>query len=488
MVRKINIWRLPNPNEKMRGRVLEALASDGVLLEPGAISYLLEQTDPLGCARNALSSLPQKPLVLSLEDLLSGNGGPALPEPVAPVISHKETDIRILKDVTGSSCCDGDISDFARYFLDRYRKIKKMLVRRRELAGAVPISKAMKVSRDVRVVGIVNDVRTTKNGHKMLEIEDEETKCLALIMKTSDFINESILHDEVVGIVGKASGKGDMIIVDELIRPDIPLTNASKPNDSSSSVAFVSDIHVGSNNFLKSQWEKMISWLRSDWKKEGIDYMVISGDIVDGIGVFPNQEEELEIDDIFLQYERLAEFLKEVPDGIKMVVQPGNHDAVRPAEPQPTFSPKITEMFDSSIMFVGNPCYLEIEGRSILTYHGRSMDDLISNIQGLSYETPIEGMKEMLRRRHLSPTYGGRTPVAPEKEDYLVIEQVPEIFVTGHVHGAGMSEYRGVRLINASTWQAQTSFQRMHNFNPDPAKVPVVHLGDVRGQVKDFNV
>ncbi len=77
--------------------------------------------------------------------------------------------------------------------------------------------------------------------------------------------------------------------------------------------------------------------------------------------------------------------------------------------------------------------------------------------------------------------------MAPEKEDYLVIEDVPDIFVSGHVHGAGISEYRGVKIICASTWQSQTSFQRMHNFNPDPAKLPIVHLGNGNMKMLDFN-
>jgi DNA polymerase II small subunit len=168
-------------------------------------------------------------------------------------------------------------------------------------------------------------------------------------------------------------------------------------------------------------------------------------------------------------------------------VQPGNHDAVRPAEPQPAFPKDITDMFDSQVLSVGNPCYVEIEGRLILSYHGRSMDDLIGGIQGLTYNNPLDAMKEMLRRRHLAPIYGGKTPIAPEKKDFLVIDTVPDFFVTGHVHGAGISDYRGVRLINASTWQAQTGYQRMHNFNPDPAKLPVVHLGTGKCVMKNFN-
>ncbi len=29
-------------------------------------------------------------------------------------------------------------------------------------------------------------------------------------------------------------------------------------------------------------------------------------------------------------------------------------------------------------MMIGNPCYLQIEGRTILSYHGKSFDDLMS--------------------------------------------------------------------------------------------------------------
>ncbi len=68
----------------------------------------------------------------------------------------------------------------------------------------------------------------------------------------------------------------------------------------------------------------------------------------------------------------------------------------------------------------------------------------------------------------------------------MVIDTVPDIFVTGHVHGAGIAHYKGVRLINASTWQSQTSFQKMHNFNPDPAKLYLVHLGTGRCAMQGF--
>lgn len=482
------------------------MAGEGILLEPDAAELVLTKEDPLAFVHTALSSLKQQPLIITLNDLahdartMTACETVSEPRIVEEIEQYPEQvgrdnaggrtvagEIKVIKDITGNSTCEGNINDFARYFADRFKTIKRMLVHRRELAGCVPISKALKLDRDVRIVAIVNDVRPTKSGHRILEVEDEEDRCLALILKDSPAMSDPVIYDEVIGIVGKTNRKGEMIIVNEIVRPDVPLRGPMERSDSTSSIAFVSDIHVGSNAFLQKPWNDMVSWLRNEGYYEGVRYVLVPGDCVDGIGVFPDQEEELLVDDIFKQYEMLSELLKDIPDGIRLIVQPGNHDAVRPAEPQPAFPKEITNMFDSHVLFVGNPCYVEIEERQILSYHGRSMDDLIGSIQGLTYNNPIDAMKEMLRRRHLAPIYGGKTPIAPEKRDFLVIDSVPDFFVTGHVHGAGISDYRGVRLINASAWQAQTSYQRMRNFNPDPAKLPVVHLGTGKCVMKNFN-
>ena len=114
------------------------------------------------------------------------------------------------------------------------------------------------------------------------------------------------------------------------------------------------------------------------------------------------------------------------------------------------------------------------------------MDDLVSAIPSLSYARPLDAMREMLRMRHLAPIYGGRTPIAPEAQDLLVIDEVPDIFLTGHVHGVGVSEYRGVTLINSSAWQSQTSYQKMRNLEPVPARVPIVNLSTGTVAVKEF--
>ncbi|RLF53666.1 MAG: hypothetical protein DRN24_00140 [Thermoplasmata archaeon] len=171
-----------------------------------------------------------------------------------------------------------------------------------------------------------------------------------------------------------------------------------------------------------------------------------------------------------------------------MIMQPGNHDAVRPAEPQPTFEKEIQDLFsDMNITFVGNPCYFSIHNVEILSYHGQSLLDYATNVQHLKYNEPVEIMKTMLRKHHLAPTYGGYTPLAPEHIDYMVIDRIPDVFVTGHVHLAQISDYRGVKLINASSWQAQTTYQKMLNFIPDSAKLPILDLKTGNVTMMDFS-
>lgn len=89
-----------------------------------------------------------------------------------------------------------------------------------------------------------------------------------------------------------------------------------------------------------------------------------------------------------------------------MILQPGNHDACRLAEPQPALSKIYTSSFDSHVNIVGNPISLNIENRLVTSYHGKSFDDWINSIRGAKYETPLLVMEQMIEKRHLAPIYG----------------------------------------------------------------------------------
>jgi DNA polymerase II small subunit len=96
-------------------------------------------------------------------------------------------------------------------------------------------------------------------------------------------------------------------------------------------------------------------------------------------------------------------------------------------------------------------------------------------------------MKILLKSRHLSPIYGNRTPIAPESEDMLVIEDVPDIFHAGHVHMTEVGRYKGTLIVNSGAWQRQTKFQQTMGITPTPGICILVNLGNLQSFKKDFN-
>jgi DNA polymerase II small subunit len=493
----------------MREELLAFVSRHGTLLEPDAVEFLLAQHDPVGCVEAFLGTRPEAPLVLTLRDIQgAGEVGrkaatrlevhlaaePVLSRPtptasfrrVGEDAADREPDVRILRDITGRSTCEGTLADFTRYFRHRFHVLRNMVRTRRELGGVQDIAKARRSTREVGIVGMVADVRTTKKGHRIFELEDDTDQIAVLLPADSALAAEFVVMDEVLGVVGIVNDRG-LLIAKSVVRPDIPTAKPFRGARDHVRAAFMSDIHVGSRTFLEDKWSKVSEWLAGeDEVARSIRYLIVIGDVVDGIGVYPRQDEELAIDDIYGQYEALARMIAALPDRLKVIMLPGNHDAVRPAEPQPAFPTAIQKLFDSNVIFAGNPSLLSLEGVRVLAYHGRSMDDLVSAIPGMSYQRPIEVMKAMLRMRHLAPIYGGKTPIAPEAEDHLIIADVPDIFATGHVHAAGVDQYRGVVLVNASTWQAQTPYQKMRNIEPMPARLPIVDLATGQAVLRAF--
>jgi len=411
-----------------------------------------------------------------------------------------DSEIKIIKDITGKSTCEGTTNDFIKLFIDRFENLRKILKnQRREIANIIPINKISKANvKIIQIIGIIKEVRNTKNGHRLIEIEDDTGSAVAIALKNNPEVFQiarEIVLDEVVGIIGQLSKNGDLLVIQNIIYPDISIQNSRHKSEEPICAAFLSDIHIGSKEFLEKQWLSFIKWANGQMGNSRqrevagkIKYIVIPGDVVDGIGIYPNQEKELLITNLYKQYEVLADYINKIPEHISIIIQPGNHDAVRPAEPQPAFEKEIQNLFSGNdITFVGNPCYFSIHGIEVLSYHGQSLLDFATNIQHLKYNDPVEIMKIMLKKHHLAPSYGGYTPLAPEHKDYMIIDKIPDIFVTGHVHLATVGEYRGVKLINASSWQSQTSYQKMLNFIPDPAKIPIVNLKSGNITMMDFN-
>jgi DNA polymerase II small subunit len=397
--------------------------------------------------------------------------------------------VEITGDVTGRSTGTGEYEDFVAVFRDRYETLSDQLRGRVNHRPASAID-GMTGGSEVSMIGLVNDVRSSANGHWIVELEDTTGTFPCLVTKDRDIAGlvDELLLDECIAVEGTLSDDAGIAFVDEIHFPDIPRTHRPSTADRHVQAALVSDVHVGSQEFMADAWSRFTDWLHTE-AAATVEYLLIAGDMVEGVGVYPDQDEELDIVDIYDQYERFAEYLKEVPGDLEIVMIPGNHDAVRLAEPQPAFDEELRNLMSAhDARIVGNPSTVTIEGVSVLMYHGVSLDEVIAELpaEKASYDDPHRAMYQLLKKRHVAPKYGGHMRLAPEDRDHLVIEDVPDVFHTGHVHKLGYGTHRNVLAINSGCWQAQTAFQKSVNIDPDAGFAPIVDLDTLDLTVRKF--
>ena len=263
---------------------------------------------------------------------------------------------------------------------------------------------------------------------------------------------------------------------------------ASRRSKTEAYAVLLSDLHVGSRFFLEREFKHFVGWLAGpDPTARRVRFVMLCGDVVDGVGIYPEQDKELVQQTAGEQMSKLASLLSLVPGHIRIFVIPGNHDPGRRALPQPAIPKEVCpEMYDMpNVEMLGNPASVSLNGVRVTMFHGQSIDDLVKAAPGLSYDEPAPVMEALLKARHLSPIYGSQTPIAPESEDMLVIDEVPDILHMGHVHRLGFGKYRGVLMINSGTWQSQTPFQQARGIQPDAGQAVLVNLKTFSVLTKD---
>jgi DNA polymerase II small subunit len=387
------------------------------------------------------------------------------------------------------------VQDFVEYYNNRYERIKNLLLRRRDIQSAMSISHMENRSEgdEVSVVGLVEDKYKTNSGKWIVYIEDP-TGRTKLLVEEQD--GEHIIQDEVIGANGSL---GDNILFcDDVIWPDLPLPSDETVNTADEEVyaAFISDIHFGSIDTLNDTIDVFVDWLNAETEfTEKVKYLFVVGDMVEGVGIYPGQEDELRVTNIHDQYQLFIDMVNDIRDDIEIIVGSGNHDMVRLAEPQPPvpreYAEELYEM--DNVHMVPNPCWVEIHGHNgdginVLMYHGYSFDEHVSTLQHLretAYENPDTAMVDFLKRRHLAPIYGSNLLV-PDETDHHVIDEIPDIFCMGHTHSFANTTYKGVNVICAGTFQDQTDFQERVGHEPDPGKVSVINLQSRESTVKQF--
>jgi len=415
-----------------------------------------------------------------------------------PLIQEEDVKILSASNIAGKKL---EVKDFVKHFRSRFFEMKNILQEHSELDNLVSINKISGERRGVSLIGMVSNKRMTKNRNMLLEIEDLTGKITALVNQNKKELfekAEELSLDCVVGL--KCSGSREIVFVNEIIFPESAILERKK-SPVEEYVLFLGDLHFGSRRFLEKSFLKFIDYLNGKVPNtpevEKIKYLFIVGDIVTGVGNYPNQERDLEIKDLEEQFSKLADLLGRIRKDIKIIISPGNHDGVRLMEPQPILDEKYAwSLHDlKNVILTTNPCYVNIGSRgnfsgfNVLTYHGFSFPFYANNVSSLMHEramnSPEKIVKYLLKNRHLAPTHAS-VQYFPLEDDALFIKKIPDIFFSGHTHKSTVSYYNNILIVSASCWEGMTPYQEKFGNEPDHCKVPMFNTKTRAIKILDF--
>ena len=195
----------------------------------------------------------------------------------------------------------------------------------------------------LKIICMLTEKRDSKNN-TILSVEDLHGSATVLVsQKAPEEVKKKalmLLPDQVF-CVAVIKTRGNLLMAEDIIFPDIGKKTPQRAQEPVYAV-LTSDIHIGSTKFTKEAFKRFILWLRGKYGTPEmreiagrVKYLLIAGDIVDGIGIYPGQQNELTIRDVHKQYNFAVKYFEKIPDYIEIVLSPGNHDAARKSLPQP---------------------------------------------------------------------------------------------------------------------------------------------------------
>jgi DNA polymerase II small subunit len=390
----------------------------------------------------------------------------------------------------------------------RFKSMERILKGRQELSTVTSITRIRSKNdrEQASLIAMVLDKQETANGNIMFTLEDMSGQIKALVNKSKQDIfamAKDVQLDEILGFTGM--GAGEIIFIDNIILPDIPLTKELKKAPIEEYAIFIGDPHFGSNVFLEDDFKRFLLWINgksgNDEQKalaNKVKYVFVTGDLIEGVGVYPGQEHDLAVQDITEQYELTAEYLRQIPQDKELIIFTGNHDAGRLSEPQePMMRDYAHALYDlPNVTIVSNPAMVNIAatdhfpGFDCLLYHGGSFiyyaDSIPSIRQAGGQKRSDLIMKHLLQRRHLASTHNAAMTIPTTDKDWLLIDHVPDFFITGHIHRIAVANYRNVTCVNAGCWTEVTEDQIKRGLEPQPGKLVLINLRTRGVKVMNF--
>jgi len=208
-----------------------------------------------------------------------------------------------------------DEHDYIKLFQSRYNKLLKILGMRpesnrirkihnikheynkkRTVSTSVHESDIIR-SRESQTVLVAGLLMSRKQTKKVMEIVIDDMSGALSVRTADDDLREQVsklVLDQMI-MVEISSGRkgGQNFMIKSITSPDIP-DRVPNRSVSDSYVVLISDLHVGSKYFMQTEFMRFVSWLSSDDEvARKVKFLCIAGDIIDGIGIFPNQDKEV---------------------------------------------------------------------------------------------------------------------------------------------------------------------------------------------------
>ena len=188
-----------------------------------------------------------------------------------------------------------------------------MLRQRIDVKAATPILEALKspAKTKLKIICMVTREKRIKKPYD-LSVEDFQGTATVLVpQKAPEEVRKKallLLPDQVV-CLAVIKTRTNLFLAEDIIFPEIGKKTQQRAQEPIYAV-LTSDLHIGSTKFEKEAFKRFILWLRGKYGNEQmreiagrVKYLLIAGDIVDGVGVYPGQAKELSIRDVHKQYD-----------------------------------------------------------------------------------------------------------------------------------------------------------------------------------------
>lgn len=471
---KINSVRVVCLLEKMDKKdVLQRCSGEGFLLNREMLEFFLgldEKSFEKSLKEVKNSGFNDKILTKKVfdEKIFSKVGG---------FYGKKDNFVKILKNFEGKS---GKITnnDFVSYFRRRFEVIRDLLLEKKNLSNLISIRRLGSSNGVYDIVGMIYAKRITKNKNLLLEVEDLGGKAVVLVNRENKSLFERASRLELDDIlVMRCSGSAKMLFLRDF--EFVGLEKVEKFGSDDAYVGFASDFHVGNRDFLEDDLRKFVAWVngevgdvRSREIAKKMKYLVVVGDLVEGVGVYPGQEREVLIRSVRAQYNKVGEILGKLRRDVEIIVLPGLHDAVWLGEPQPGVDKKWLGSLGElpNLRVVSNPAYVEVGGLRVFLKYG------VNKVSDLDL---------VLEKGYLPLVYGESDFVMESGED-LVLDSQIDVFVLGGTHRARVVDKDGVLRVWTSCWKGRSDFERRRGMDVDNSRVPILNLKSREVKMLDF--